>query len=534
MIGVLAKHSEYAAAREFFELFKTPWEFCQNNKRYDVVLCTTHEAPNTYGTYLTIVFAGRELGSDASLAGTVNQVGKGAVLSYAGARLPIYGTSAIFSDVEGGLLSNADREQYVVGYQRTNGTRLTRVGYDLFHEVEFLLTQGQPAVYASTPTLDLHIQILRTLIIQSGAMLTEIPPFPQGFRLIACLTHDIDHPFIKRHHCDHTILGFIYRASVGSLFDYVRGRKRGAQLVSNWKAILKLPFVYLGLTDDIWAKLTSYVSLENGKPSSFFVIPFRGIPGRKGDQSAPRFRAAKYCASDLATDIRFLQSAGCEVALHGLDAWADLESARTELEETCELTGKAASGVRMHWLYYDERSPHILETAGADYDSTAGYNDTIGYKAGTTQSYKPLSVSRLLELPLHIMDTALFYPKYLNLSPRAAKDKIRPLIEHAGKAGGVLTINWHDRSIAPERLWGDFYEDLITDLDQCGAWFATAADVVNWFRKRRSVVLDDDASAPIKVALCNKDDMLPSLDIQIHNQTHHVAPEATGQFDYAV
>jgi len=32
------------------------------------------------------------------------------------------------------------------------------------------------------------------------------------------------------------------------------------------------------------------------------------------------------------------------------------------------------------------------------------------------------------------------------------------------RQGGVLTVNWHDRSIAPERLWDDFYLDLLDDL----------------------------------------------------------------------
>ena len=28
----------------------------------------------------------------------------------------------------------------------------------------------------------------------------------------------------------------------------------------------------------------------------------------------------------------------------------------------------------------------------------------------------------------------------------------------------ALTINWHDRSILPERLWDPFYGELIGDL----------------------------------------------------------------------
>lgn len=49
MIGVAVQASERAIAAEFFELFKTPWEFCRDGGKYDVVLSTsgTHlcEAP---------------------------------------------------------------------------------------------------------------------------------------------------------------------------------------------------------------------------------------------------------------------------------------------------------------------------------------------------------------------------------------------------------------------------------------------------------------------------------------------------------
>ena len=39
VIGVIANQSNEGAVREFFELFKTPWEFYRDGVRYDVVLC---------------------------------------------------------------------------------------------------------------------------------------------------------------------------------------------------------------------------------------------------------------------------------------------------------------------------------------------------------------------------------------------------------------------------------------------------------------------------------------------------------------
>src|SRR5207247_5194881 len=140
----------------------------------------------------------------------------------------------------------------------------------------------------------------------------------------------------------------------------------------------------------------------------------------------------------------------------------------------------------MHWLYADEHSPATLEKAGFAYDSTSGYNGTVGYRAGTTQVFKPLDAIRLLELPLHVMDTALFYPAHLHCSPAEARQRLRGIIENALRFGGAVTVNWHDRSLAPERLWGGCYVELLDDLKRAGAWFATASQAVAWFVKRRA------------------------------------------------
>jgi peptidoglycan/xylan/chitin deacetylase (PgdA/CDA1 family) len=231
-------------------------------------------------------------------------------------------------------------------------------------------------------------------------------------------------------------------------------------------------------------------------------------------------RASGYEAKELADTICKLRAAGCEVGLHGIDAWVDTSSGREELEEIRRLTGDSEIGVRMHWLYYDEKSPAVLESAEAAYDSTIGYNETVGYRAGTTQAYKPLAAERMLELPLHVMDTALFYLSYLGLSPRKASARLRQMADNAVRFGGTLTINWHDRSLAPERLWGGCYRDLIQDLKSRGAWFSTAGQAVAWFRKRRSAGFETDPSEPCQVRAKVSGDhreSLPRLRLRIHN-----------------
>ena len=46
MIGVIPNPNETAVVEEFFQLFKTPWEFHRQGRIYDVVVATTDEIPN--------------------------------------------------------------------------------------------------------------------------------------------------------------------------------------------------------------------------------------------------------------------------------------------------------------------------------------------------------------------------------------------------------------------------------------------------------------------------------------------------------
>jgi hypothetical protein len=397
---------------------------------------------------------------------------------------------------------------------------VARIGYDLFGEIRALLTAGQPPANALLPAVELHIAFLRDLITGCGVQLVEIPPVPERYQFIACLTHDVDHPSLRQHKLDYTIVGFLVRASVGSLIEAFLGRISIRDAARNWLAIIKLPLVYLGLAKDFWHDFDArYLTLEKDLPSTFFLIPRKNYAGKRVAGLAPALRAARYEAKELADTIFRLRTAGREIALHGIDAWLDSSAGRDELQEIRALTGVAEIGVRMHWLYFNEQSPMALEKADATYDSTIGYNETVGYRAGTTQVYKPLEAERLLELPLHAMDTALFYLSYLGLSPRKASTRLRKMTDHVVQFGGCLTVNWHDRSLAPERLWGGCYSELIQDMKSRGAWFATGGQAVSWFRKRRAAAFVMDPARPNAVCVSvayEQGSGLPGLRLRIH------------------
>jgi hypothetical protein len=521
MIGVFANPSEHGAVREFFELFKTPWEFYRSDRQYKVLLCAGEGTISDKAAKLVLIYGGRKLSfDDQTELKAVPRQEYGRTLVYQQLRIPIYADSVHFLGRGASFLADADSRQPVGYLAQSDGRVVARIGYDLFREIDNLLTVGQPAHNADIPALELHIALLRDLIVSSGVELAEIPPVPEGYRFIACLTHDVDHPSIRRHRFDHTMFGFIFRAVLQSLFKLLMGRMSVREFLANWTAALKLPVVYLGLAKDFWLEFDRYPQLDGSPHSTFFVIPFKNYPGQIDGGTAHKHRASGYCATDIADQLHALRAAGCEIGLHGIDAWCDSAKGREELEQIRRITGMPDIGVRMHWLYFDRRSPLALERAGADYDTTVGYNEEIGYRAGTTQVYKPLEVSRLLELPLHIMDTALFYSTRLALSPKEARKRVGVIIDTVVRYGGAVTINWHDRSIAPERCWGDFYMGLVDELRSKGAWFATAAETVAWFRKRRSATFNvtcESAEVAVTVVGDASED-LPDLQLRIHRR----------------
>ncbi len=519
MMGVIANPAEERVICEFFELFKIPWEWYRSDRRYDVVLCAGDAKIDGVGARLLLIYASKKLSLDAEQGVLVNPERRNSTLSYAGCRLPIYGDNVTFRRQGASVLADENSGEPAVYVARFGDGVVSRVGYDLFGEVYTLLTHGQPPANADIPAMELHIALLRDLITGCSIPVVEIPPVPNGYPFIACLTHDVDHPSIRRHMGDHTMVGFMYRAILGSVVNVGRGRLSLRKLFTNWAAVAKLPFVYLGLAKDPWLDFDRYLEIEEGQPSTFFVLPFKDYPGQTAHGPAPRHRASRYAASDIECQIRKLMSAGCEVALQGIDAWLDSSAGREELEQIRHITGMPHIGVRVHWLFANEQSPMALDKAGADYDSTMGYNEAIGYRAGTNQAYKPFPATRLLELPLHVMDTALFYPGRLNLSPKEAGRRVRTIIDNAVRFGGSVTVNWHDRSIAPERLWDDFYTNLVQELKGRSPWFSTVSQAVSWFRKRRSAVFEavhyESGGLRTKVSVPTRD-RSPGLRLRIH------------------
>jgi len=308
---------------------------------------------------------------------------------------------------------------------------------DYFAEVAETINEGLP--HCHEPVVDILIDELRQ-VLKEHTLLVEIPLVPWGYSYIVALTHDVDITSVRERRW----------VSVGyAVYQCLRkGQVRDAFWIFGAKC---------GIGKDPWNCFEEWMRLEEklGVRSTWFFLPEKG----KAGQDAPAIRAGHY---DLDPElIRKLTDGGWEVGVHGLDNWRDIAAAKEELKRVSDITNTDV-GTRVHWLLFDQDSWKRLDEAGYAYDSTIGYNDDVGFRAGTMQPYRPRGCGQLVEVPLIIQDAALFGGKTwnssdegkrgscLSLSEDEAMEKCEEILGYAKYYGGVVTIGLSLRRIYRE------------------------------------------------------------------------------------
>ena len=153
---------------------------------------------------------------------------------------------------------------------------------------------------------------------------------------------------------------------------------------------------------------------RSGASSTFFLLAdhaheFDGAAAESYERLRPRL-------------VETLLEAKAEVGLHGsYSAAADARRIADEKERLERLSGPV-QGQRYHYLRIDpHRNLGSLEAAGFAYDSSLGFGDAVGFRAGIAHPFRPWDFEReaphdLIEVPLAAMDVTLSAERYLNLS----------------------------------------------------------------------------------------------------------------------
>ena len=321
VIGVVADRSHREAVQEFFELFKTPWEHAVPGQKYRAILTADVASAGQYDSDVVLVYNSVVRDADAHLV--ARRIEGPADIEWRGEAFPIYGNLTMFVSTAGCLGAICSGHP-IECRSRKDGQSIHTVGYDLFEEVRYLLSEGQPAA--------------RAMNVGAGVSFVEVPPRPHGSDFICCLTHDLDFVGIRRHRFDRTMLGFLYRLTIGSLSDLLRGRRSLHEAVKNWRTFFTLPFVFVGLVPDPWRPFDDYSNAEAPERSTFFLVPFKRRPGIGPAGSVQPTRAVAYQVSEIRDEVNRAAGRGSEIAVHGIDAWRDLAAGRHELSEVTSVT----------------------------------------------------------------------------------------------------------------------------------------------------------------------------------------------------
>jgi hypothetical protein len=279
------------------------------------------------------------------------------------------------------------------------------------------------------------------------------PPRYGGARFAVALTHDVD---IPRRWTTVGIRGAAARLRHGALHEA--------------GALARVPLHRLRGTDPNWRfkEIAAEERAHGATGSTFYVIAGHG---HRADGAAPeeydRLRPQL---------VEELLESGSEVGLHGSYLAADeLDRLAAEAEALRRLAGSVA-GHRYHYLRIDpHRNLVPLAGLGFRYDTTLGFSDALGFRAGIAHPFHPWDFAReepaaIVEVPLAAMDATLAEARYQGLSAAAAKPHLIALLDYAAEHGGGFSILWHpDRFDAPSaRGWDRLYFELLDAVRERG------------------------------------------------------------------
>jgi hypothetical protein len=280
------------------------------------------------------------------------------------------------------------------------------------------------------------------------------PPRWDGARFAVALTHDVDAPWRW------TPIG-IRGAAARVKSDLLHARLRSA--VRGVRGLAGAPVHRVRGTDPNWRfrEIVTRSKQHGATGATFFLLAAHRDPH---DGAAPEVyeRLRPRLVDELA-------EAQAEIGLHASYTAAD-DASQIERElRVLRGLGARVTGNRYHYLRVDpHRNLRDVERADLRYDTTLGFPDALGFRAGIARPFRPWDIDRdapmdLVEIPLAVMDVTLAEPRYLGLSARRAWPRLERLLDWAAADGAAFAILWHpDRFDPPTAAgWDRLYYRLL-------------------------------------------------------------------------
>ena len=281
------------------------------------------------------------------------------------------------------------------------------------------------------------------------------------------LTHDVDSPWRW------TRIGL--RGSAARLKRNVLGVRLGPA-VREATALAAAPVHRVRGTDPNWRfeQIVAEERRRGAHGSTFFVLaahhdPHDGSSPETYDELRPQL-------------VETLQELGGEIGLHGSYTAADDPARLADERAALEALAGPVAGHRFHYLRGD---PHRnLAQLPFRYDSTLGFPDTLGFRAGIARPFHPWDFERdapadVLEIPLAAMDATLAEERYLGLSAKRAEPQLNGLLDWAAANGGAFAILWHPDRFDPLSSggWDRLYSRVLNGVQSRGGICVSAGEL---------------------------------------------------------
>ena len=258
------------------------------------------------------------------------------------------------------------------------------------------------------------------------------------------VTHDVDHLSVLEHWGDMVIPKFIGL----SLIEWKKGLISGDELLYRFKEITKNEW------DNI-KKLARY-DMKHSVNSAFYFAMSKGL-------------GISYSTKKSGKRISWLIKNGFEVGVHGIE-YENFDKMKKEFEKFRSLSGMDTFGIRMHYLRNSQKTFENLQHLGYIYDSTI-YSEDLK---------QPYLIGKLVEIPLHLMDTYLFSPFFKSMSFEEAVEYTESIMKKVPE-NGVFVILFHQRYFSKSFMrWMEWYRWLIETCEDRGYEFINPMEVAKW------------------------------------------------------
>lgn len=314
-----------------------------------------------------------------------------------------------------------------------------------------------------------------------GETLERIPRWKDGARFAVVLTHDVDDVSLRSLPCAWRLLR---QARSPASYAFRGGLAAMARALTHAQ----------GAPDPYWS-FERWMGEEErrGFRSSFYICS--PAPTRRHEYDALyslddplQYEGRRIRVSGL---LREMRRRGHEVGLHGSymshRSATELQLQRAQIEEAL---GAPVAGTRQHFLRFEIGTTWTAQAAaGFGYDSTLGYNEALGFRAGIAAPFKPFDPTTgqaygPWQLPLTAMDGTLF--RTLKLDEEAAVRAVSRHLDAVEAVGGLGVLLWHPNA-ADERSfpgWWATYLRVLDELARRGAWVTSAGDLSQWWAER--------------------------------------------------